>query len=119
MIFSYPNSYENAFKKLFEGYLLIPHEHYEFGLKGFGKISSVEDQNVGNVVNRVFSGKVASEGGLARRQDQDDQNFVCTRRSDQIQTQVSEDEDPSIEGYDSDKDIVESSKEDDDFIIIL
>ena len=64
-------------------------------------------------------GKVTSEGGLAGGQDQDDQKFGCSRRTDQIQVQDREDEDPSIEGYYSDGNVGESSEGSDDSVIIL
>lgn len=101
MSFGYPECYGKAFKELFDQYLLTPQEYYEFELKSFGRSSSVEGQIVGGVTNRVFAGKVTSEGGLAGGPDQDDRNFVCTRRSNQVQTQDSDEEDPSIEGYHS------------------
>ena len=119
MNFGYPECYGQTFKELFDQYLLIPQEYYEFGLKRFGRIPSINEQDVGGESNRFFSGNIDSESDEAGSQDQDDQNIAGTRRLDQIQAQDREDEDPSIEGYYSDEDVGDSSKGSDDFVIIL
>ncbi|KAJ9567195.1 hypothetical protein OSB04_003161 [Centaurea solstitialis] len=48
MSFGYPECYRQAFNELFHQYLLIPQEHCKFGLKRFGRISSIDEQDVGS-----------------------------------------------------------------------
>ncbi|GKE85446.1 ARID DNA-binding domain-containing protein, partial [Tanacetum coccineum] len=66
MSFGYPESYGQAFSDLFDQYLLILQEHYEFGLKRYGRISRTVEQDIGGVTNKLVSGNVVSEGGIAR-----------------------------------------------------
>ncbi|GKD02136.1 ARID DNA-binding domain-containing protein [Tanacetum coccineum] len=66
MSFGYPECYGQAFSDLFDQYLLILQEHYEFGLKRYERISSTVEQDIGGVTNKLVSGNVGSEGGIAR-----------------------------------------------------
>lgn len=92
---------------------------------------SRDDQNIGGITNRVFSGEVAPDGGVTREKDQEDQDFANTRRSNLVQAQdgkqrscnlddedSKEEEDPNIVEYYSDADIGISSKDEDDFVIV-
>ena len=131
----FSEGYDQAFRKLFEQYLQHPQEHYSFALKRFGKLPSIKNQEVGGLTNRIQSqsgytidySSESSVGGITKSKDQKDQNTAGTQATDQIKecmtqgVQESEEEDPSIMGYYSDRheDLGESTKEDDDFVIIV
>lgn len=85
MSFGYRKGYDQAFRRLFDQYLLHPQEHYNFALKWFGKLPSIKNQEVGGLTNRIQdrSGNDdhdsgTSVGGVTRGKDQEDQNTAAT-----------------------------------------
>ena len=135
MSFRFPECYDQAFNKQLEQYLLHPQEHYNFALKRFGKLPTLRDQSVGGITNKdhyqsgytINHGSGSSIGGATKSKDQEDQNAAGTQATDQTKkcmtqgVEEREKEDSSIDGYYSDrpKGINDSTKEDDDFVIII